>query len=58
MFFIYLYQRWIYKIDPKRVNEFGVSGEDLANGTAIEDKDEQKEAQNGTVSPPPDKKND
>jgi hypothetical protein len=29
IFFIYLYQRWIYRVDPKRVNEFGVSGEDL-----------------------------
>ena len=30
IFFIFLYQRWIYPIDPKRINEFGVSGEDLA----------------------------
>lgn len=29
IFFIYLYQRWIYRVDPKRVNEFGVSGDDL-----------------------------
>ena len=28
VFFIYLYQRWIYRVDPKRVNEFGTSGED------------------------------
>lgn len=27
IFFINLYQRWIYKIDKKRVNEFGTSGE-------------------------------
>lgn len=26
MFFIYLYQRWIYRVDPNRVNEFGTSG--------------------------------
>ncbi|KAI5709718.1 hypothetical protein M8J75_002678 [Diaphorina citri] len=25
VFFIFLYQRWIYKIDPTRVNEFGYS---------------------------------
>ncbi|KAL5107409.1 hypothetical protein TcWFU_001916 [Taenia crassiceps] len=31
IFFIYLYQRWIYRIDPKRVNEFGVSKEMLDN---------------------------
>lgn len=29
IFFIYLYQKWIYPIDLKRVNEFGISGEDL-----------------------------
>lgn len=29
IFIIYLYQRWIYRVDLKRVNEFGVSGEDL-----------------------------
>ena len=28
VFFIYLYQRWIYRVDPKRVNEYGTSGED------------------------------
>ncbi|XP_060574557.1 putative lipid scramblase CLPTM1 [Ruditapes philippinarum] len=27
IFFIFLYQRYIYKIDPKRVNEFGTSQE-------------------------------
>lgn len=29
VFFIFLYQRWIYKIDSKRVNEFGFSAEML-----------------------------
>lgn len=28
VFFIFLYQRWIYRMDPKRVNEFGTTGED------------------------------
>ncbi|GAP91715.2 putative cleft lip and palate transmembrane protein 1 [Rosellinia necatrix] len=28
IFFIYLYQRWIYKVDHTRVNEFGQGGED------------------------------
>jgi hypothetical protein len=28
VFFIFLYQRWIYRVDPKRVNEFGTSGDD------------------------------
>lgn len=29
IFLVYLYQRWIYRVDLKRVNEFGVSGEEL-----------------------------
>uniref|UniRef100_A0A915IZ06 Methyltransferase-like protein 22 n=1 Tax=Romanomermis culicivorax TaxID=13658 RepID=A0A915IZ06_ROMCU len=35
IFLIYLYQRWIYRVDPKRMNEFGVSGEELENSLAI-----------------------
>ena len=44
IFCIYLYQRWIYRVDPKRVNEFGTSAEML---------DQQQVAdsgQNGTVA--------
>merc|ERR1711955_184730 len=29
VFFIFLYQRYIYKMDPTRVNEYGVSAEML-----------------------------
>ncbi|KZV32526.1 hypothetical protein F511_36731 [Dorcoceras hygrometricum] len=28
IFFIYLYQRWVYPVDKRRVNEFGFAGED------------------------------
>lgn len=28
IFLIYLYQRWIYPVDKKRINEFGFGGED------------------------------
>ena len=28
VFFIFLYQRWIYRVDLKRVNEYGTSGEE------------------------------
>lgn len=28
VFFIFLYQKWVYKVDLKRVNEFGFSGEE------------------------------
>lgn len=27
VFFIFLYQRWMYKVDKSRVNEFGFSGD-------------------------------
>jgi len=39
IFLIFLYQRWIYRVDHSRVNEFGVSGDDLkaaADGTLTE----------------------
>lgn len=52
VFFIYLYQRWIYRVDPNRVNEFGTSGVDHdqnntanaapAEAAAITDKPEEK----------------
>lgn len=28
IFFIYLYQRWVYAVDMSRVNEFGQGGEE------------------------------
>lgn len=28
IFFIYLYQRWIYPVDKRRRNEYGLSGEE------------------------------
>ncbi|KAK6027412.1 cleft lip and palate transmembrane protein 1 [Ostertagia ostertagi] len=31
VFIVYLYQRWIYRVDPKRVNEFGSSLEPTAD---------------------------
>uniref|UniRef100_H9G8F4 CLPTM1 regulator of GABA type A receptor forward trafficking n=1 Tax=Anolis carolinensis TaxID=28377 RepID=H9G8F4_ANOCA len=36
VFFIYLYQRWIYRVDLSRVNEFGISGEDPASRTTMQ----------------------
>jgi hypothetical protein len=50
VFFIFLYQRWIYKIDHTRVNEFGFSGEMEAQLTeskkqqvAVKDRPTQKQ---------------
>ncbi|XP_002970129.2 cleft lip and palate transmembrane protein 1 homolog [Selaginella moellendorffii] len=34
IFLIYLYQRWIYPVDRKRINEFGFGGEDASDVTA------------------------
>ncbi|GFP93378.1 cleft lip and palate transmembrane protein 1 homolog [Phtheirospermum japonicum] len=45
IFLIYLYQRWVYPVDKKRVNEFGFGGEDEQPTTstqAIEQSGEEK----------------
>ena len=49
VFFIYLYQRWIYPIDPKRVNEFGLTGEPVDN-TDTADPNEVKPSEDGAVT--------
>lgn len=46
IFFIYLYQRWIYKVDYTRVNEFGQSGED-ENEAAVQAEKKKKEEVDG-----------
>lgn len=58
VFLIFLYQRWIYKVDPTRVNEFGTSGEtpeseeQSGDGSEAKAKDENPEAE---VKPLPNK---
>ncbi|KAK9139008.1 hypothetical protein Sjap_009602 [Stephania japonica] len=37
IFLIYVYQRWVYPVDRKRVNEFGFGGEDEDQKPAISD---------------------
>eukprot|EP00268_Persea_americana_P067538 TRINITY_DN930_c0_g1_i1.p1 TRINITY_DN930_c0_g1~~TRINITY_DN930_c0_g1_i1.p1 ORF type:complete len:593 (+),score=110.97 TRINITY_DN930_c0_g1_i1:118-1896(+) len=44
IFLIYLYQRWVYPVDRKRVNEFGFGGEDEDGTAAITDGDASKDA--------------
>jgi hypothetical protein len=39
VFIIYVYQRWIYRVDLKRVNEFGVSGDMLSDPAAVQNGD-------------------
>ncbi|KAJ7383981.1 Cleft lip and palate transmembrane protein 1 like protein [Desmophyllum pertusum] len=66
VFFIYLYQRWIYPTDPKRVNEFGLTGEPVDSTDAVrpntQQSEETKAIENGAASPDAemvsDKKND
>lgn len=67
IFFIFLYQRWIYRVDPSRLNEFGVSQEMLEsrqqNGqaSAIEPapaSEEELPETSDTVKAPEDKKNE
>jgi len=69
VFFIYLYQRWIYRVDPKRVNEYGTSGEDeLRRGQGEPSGDKAVSANgpstdgtittDGEIKSPADKKND
>lgn len=52
VFFIFLYQRWIYKVDAKRVNEFGFSGE------MLEEAERAKQDHKPEIEPTSDKKND
>jgi len=50
IFFIYLYQRWAYKVDYTRVNEFGQGGEEgeVEGGKGVES---EKKAEGGALPP-------
>ncbi|XP_042413416.1 cleft lip and palate transmembrane protein 1 homolog isoform X1 [Zingiber officinale] len=53
IFLIYLYQRWMYPVDKKRLNEFGFGGEDetqslTSSGTATAQDDEVSEGNKKT----------
>ncbi|KAK4283693.1 hypothetical protein QN277_000618 [Acacia crassicarpa] len=43
IFLIYLYQRWVYPVDKKRINEFGFEGEDEQAADAVAAVDAAKE---------------
>ncbi|KAF5092712.1 hypothetical protein D0Z00_004446 [Geotrichum galactomycetum] len=43
IFFIYLYQTWLYKVDYTRVNEFGQVGEEEENEKKEDEKKDEKE---------------
>ena len=45
VFFVILYQRWVYRVDMKRVNEFGHRGDgSAADDASASEGTEQKEA--------------
>ncbi|KAL1122303.1 hypothetical protein AAG570_003708 [Ranatra chinensis] len=52
VFFIFLYQRWIYKTDPTRINEFGFSA-DMEDETKTG-----KPSENASIKNEEDKKNE
>lgn len=49
IFFVWLYQKWVYRVDYSRVNEFGQGGEDetTSGKTNIEAEKEGKKAVQG-----------
>jgi hypothetical protein len=48
IFLIYLYQRWVYPVDKKRVNEFGFVGDvDETQKSQITDGAESSSTQEG-----------
>lgn len=58
VFFIYLYQRWIYRVDPNRVNEFGTSGADHSKENSAQPSAEDTSTPAVTEKPEGEKKND
>ncbi|CAE6462956.1 unnamed protein product [Rhizoctonia solani] len=44
VFLVFLYQRWIYRVDPKRINEYGQVGEDDLKALADQVKEDPKES--------------
>ncbi|KAK3028692.1 hypothetical protein RJ639_038071 [Escallonia herrerae] len=48
IFLIYLYQRWVYPVDRKRVNEFGFAGEDVDQASGSSDATTVKEDEKKT----------
>lgn len=51
IFFIWLYQKWAYRVDYSRVNEFGQGGEDDVQ--AIEEKKNEKAVQGQDIKMKP-----
>ncbi|XP_020253046.1 cleft lip and palate transmembrane protein 1 homolog isoform X1 [Asparagus officinalis] len=48
IFLIYLYQRWVYPVDKKRVNEFGFGGEDEDQSLVASSSDSAQKSEEST----------
>lgn len=46
VFFIYLYQKWIYPVDKTRANEFGQVGEDSKDAVTVENEENYHDKKN------------
>lgn len=51
IYFIALYQSWIYRVDKRRINEFGQGGEDDGGAAAAEKKGEGEDGDEKEVAP-------
>lgn len=51
IFFIYLYQRWAYKVDYTRVNEFGQGGEEESEVEGEKGVESEKKAEGAALPP-------
>ncbi|XP_013401359.1 cleft lip and palate transmembrane protein 1 [Lingula anatina] len=58
VFLIFIYQRWIYRVDPSRVNEFGTSGEMEETGAIGANGDALPAVEDGEPKTEEDKKRD
>lgn len=53
IFFVWMYQKWVYKVDYSRVNEFGQGGEEEDAGQKEKEKKAEKAVQGQDVKMKP-----
>ena len=44
VFLIYMYQRWVYRVDRKRMNEYGQSFDDSDEKKKVDDDDNSEQS--------------
>jgi hypothetical protein len=52
IFVIYVYQRWVYRVDMKRVNEFGFGGDNEGKPAALAGVGDATKQNKGVRAPP------